>query len=379
MKPASAQNTETRLPWRADIDRSSGQNASFPPINGWAPDADRGRLSCMGALGNLGVGIVIANSSGKITLANATAKRLAQKDPQGKSLNVAPSIWGELFDASGRHIPVKRWPCIKALNGEHTVALECRFVRSDGRACDILFGSCPVKKRGSQIDGSFSSFTDFTEQKWKEDCLREVAIAGERSRLAADIHDTLVQGLNAVVLQLEALDQGFSADPEQVRAGLHRVRETAREGLVDARRSIWILSGDLPKGGDPATSLAFLARKLFADSPIRLQLHLQNCAFPLEADLRLALVRIGKEALTNVLKHSGATTVRVNLSYGRKLVRLSVMDNGRGFVEGGLTNTPGGFGLFGLRSRTEHLGGRLMIQSQADRGTHIIATIPLPG
>lgn len=379
MKPASAQNTETRLPCRADIDRFSAQNASILPIKGWAPVADNGRLSRLAALGNLGVGIVISNSRGRITLVNAAAKRLAQRDPKGKSLTLAPSIWGELFDASGRHIPVKRWPCMRALNGENTVALECRFVRSDGRARDILFGSCPVKKRGSQINGSFSSLTDLTEQKWKEASLRQVAIAGERSRLAADIHDTLVQGLNAVVLQLEAVDQGFSADPEQVRAGLRRVRETARQSLVDARRSIWILSGEVPEERDPAASLAFLARKLFADSPIRLQLRLTNCAFPLEADLRLGLARIGKEALTNVLKHSRATTVRIELSYGRKSVRLSVLDNGCGFVQGALANTPGGFGLFGLRSRTEHLGGRLMIQSQADRGTHIIATIPLPG
>jgi signal transduction histidine kinase len=334
---------------------------------------------CHDLLGNLGVGIVISNSRGTITLANAAAKRLAQRDPKGKSLTIAPSIWGELFDASGRHLPVKRWPCMRALNGENTVALECRFVRSDGRACEILFGSCPIKKRGSQIDGSFSSLTDLTEQKWNEASLREDAIAGERGRLAADIHDTLVQGLNAVVLQLGALDQGFSSDPEQLRAGLRRVRETARDSLVDARRSIWILSGGLPTEADPAASLAFLARKLFADSPIRLQLHLEDCAFRLEPDLRLGLVRIGKEALTNVLKHSRATTVRVELSYGRKSVRLTVLDNGCGFVQGSLANTPGGFGLFGLRFRTEHLGGRFMIQSQAGRGTHIVATIPLPG
>jgi signal transduction histidine kinase len=378
MRPAVADNASTGILGHGDAERLNARNCAVVLKKGSLPAADRGSLSRLAALGNLGVGIVIANSRGKITLANAAAKRLAQKDPKGKSLTVAPRIWGELFDASGRHIPAKRWPCMRALNGENTVALECRFVRSDGRACDILFGSCPVKK-GSQIDGSLSSLTDLTEQKWKEASLREVAIAGERSRLAADIHDTLVQGLNAVVLRLEALDQGFSADPEQVRAGLRRVRETARESLVDARRSIWILSGELPEEGDPAASLAFLARKLFADLPIRLQLHLKNCAFPLEADLRLGLVRIGKEALTNVLKHSRATTVRIDLSYGRKSVRLSVLDNGCGFVEGSLANTPGGFGLFGLRSRTEHLGGRLMIQSQADRGTHIIATIPLPG
>jgi signal transduction histidine kinase len=378
VRPAVADNASSGILGHADDERLNARNCAAVLKEGSLPDVDRSTLSQLMQV-NLSVGIVISDSHGKITLVNGAAKRLAQRAPRGKSLTVAPSIWGELFDASGRHIPVKRWPCMRALNGENTVALECRFLRSDGRACDILFGSCPIKKRGSQITGSFSSLTDLTEQKWKEASLREDAIAGERGRLAAEIHDTLVQGLNAVVLQLGALDQGFSADPEHVRADLRRVRETARESLVDARRSIWILSGDLPKGGDPATSLAFLARKLFADSPIRLHLHLKNCAFPLKADLRLGLVRIGKEALTNVLKHSGATTVRIDLSYGRKSVRLSVLDNGCGFVERALANTPGGFGLFGLRSRTEHLGGRLMIQSQADRGTHIIAIFPLAG
>jgi signal transduction histidine kinase len=378
MTPAVADNAWSGILGQGDAERLSARNCAVMRKKGSLPYVDRSTLSQLMRV-NLSVGIVISDSRGKITLVNGAAKRLARRAPKGKPLTLAPDIWGELFDASGRHIPVKRWPCMRALNGETTVALECRFVRSDGRACNILFGSCPIKKRGSQIDGSFSSLTDLTEQKWKEASLREGAIAGERSRLAADIHDTLVQGLDAVVLQLEALEQDVSADPEQVRAGLRRVRETARESLVDARRSIWILSGELPKEGDPAASLAFLARKLFADSPIRLQLHLKKCAFHLEADLRLALVRIGKEALTNVLKHSRATTVRMELSYGRKSVRLSVLDNGCGFVRGALANTPGGFGLFGLRSRTEHLGGRLIIQSQADRGTHIIATVPLAG
>ena len=145
-------------------------------------------------------------------------------------------------------------------------------------------------------------------------------------------------------------------------------------GGRDARRSMWALSQEPRDEGDPAVTLAFLAQRLFAGVPVLLHLHLQECA-RLASQIRLALVRIGKEALTNALKHSGATTVRVRLVRGKKEVRLSVLDNGRGFAD--LALGQGGFGLFGLRARAEHLGGKVTVLSRPGRGTRVVATVPI--
>jgi len=374
MKPAIANTGRNPSSSRAVIARfAPGKIASLAKKKNDTPGLVRSTLEQL-VLENLDVGIVVSNSRGTITLVNAAAERLGLADPRGKPLKSAPNIWGELFDGSGRRVPGKQWPCMRALDGHTTVGLECRLVHPDGSARNILFGSCPIKEAGSQIDGSFSSLVDVTEQKWQEIRLREDAVLRERARLATDIHDTLMQGVNAVILQLEVLDGELLENLEQGRARLRRIVKMARENLDDARRSMWALSQEPRDEGDPAVTLAFLAQRLFAGVPVRLHLHLQECA-RLASQIRLALVRIGKEALTNALKHSGATTVRVRLVRGKKEVRLSVLDNGRGFAE--LALGQGGFGLFGLRARAEHLGGKVTVLSRPGRGTRVVATVPI--
>lgn len=376
MKLALADKIRTGIHRHGDADQRTAQKWTVPPIKSGLPNVDQSTLSHL-MRANLGVGIVVSNSRGKITLVNAAAKRLARSAPEGKSLTVAPNIWGELFDVSERHVPVKQWPCIRALQGETTAALECRLVRPDGSACNILFGSCPIREPGPQIDGSFSTLTDVTEQKWREVSLCQEAVARERARLAAEIHDTLVQGLNATVLQLEVLHQELLENPQGARARLCRIRETARESLAEARRSMWVLSREPLAEEDPAVSLGFLARKLFGDTPIQLQLHLAKCGWRLGSEMRFDLARIGKEALTNVLKHSRATIVRIELTYSRKSARLCVLDNGCGFGGVHVGNAQGGFGLFGLKTRAERVGGKVMVQSRRGWGTRVVATVPL--
>jgi hypothetical protein len=224
------------------------------------PEVNRNTVSPL-MLADLRVGIVVSNSDGTITLANAAAKRLAQMNPEGKSLSVAPRIWGELFDPSGRRVPVHRWPCMRALQGKTTVDLECRLVRSDRSGSSILFGSCPIRKAGSQMCGSLSSLTDVTDVKQKEVSLREDAIVRERARFATDIHDTLLQGLSAVVLQFEALEPEL---PQELALKLVRIKQIARETLAETRRSIWVLSHEPADEQDPAATLGFIAEKLFS-------------------------------------------------------------------------------------------------------------------
>jgi signal transduction histidine kinase len=341
------------------------------------PGADRSTLSQVD-LANLGVGIVVSDSHGTITQVNAAAKRLSQMDPEGKALSTAPSIWGEMFDAKGRPIPVEEWPCVRALRGKTTISAECRLVRRDGSSYDILFGACPIRSAKSQIVGALSSLTDITDYKQKELAFREDAALNERSRIAADIHDTAVQGLNAVVLQLEAAEEEILANPEQARQRLRRVREIARESLAETRRSMWTLCQESFDDKHPAIALAFVAQKLFAGTPVKLQLSLGEDTRAIPTDMRIELLRIGKEALSNVLKHARATTVTLELAWLEKELRLSVLDDGQGFKSESLPSGQGGFGLFGMRTRAERLGGKLVVESRPERGTQIVAHFPLP-
>jgi len=346
-------------------------------IESGCPGADRSTLSQVD-LANLGVGIVVSDSHGTITLVNVAAKRLSQMDPEGKALSTASSIWGEMFDVKGRPIPVEEWPCARALRGKTTISAECRLVRRDGSSYDILFGACPIRSAKSQIVGALSSLTDITDYKQQEFAFREDAALNERSRIAADIHDTAVQGLNAVVLQLEAAEEEILANPEQARQRLRRVREIARESLAETRRSMWTLCQESFDHKHPAIALAFMAQKLFAGTAVKLQLSLGEDTRAIPADMRIGLLRIGKEALSNVLKHARATTVTLELAWLEKELRLSVLDDGQGFKSESLPSGQGGFGLFGMRTRAERLGGKLVVDSRPERGTQIVAHFPLP-
>src|ERR1700752_458206 len=109
-------------------------------------------------------GLMVCNSHGKITLVNAAAKQLAQVDPEGKTVYMAPSIWGEMFDQNGKHVPTAQWPCIRALRGEATSNMECRMVRHDQSTYDVLFSSSPIGVAREGL-GSINTFPDITQSK----------------------------------------------------------------------------------------------------------------------------------------------------------------------------------------------------------------------
>ncbi|MGA8343553.1 MAG: ATP-binding protein, partial [Candidatus Sulfotelmatobacter sp.] len=128
---------------------------------------------------------------------------------------------------------------------------------------------------------------------------------------------------------------------------------------------------------DPATALAFVAQKLFEGTAVKLQLSLAKDTRALPTEVRVELLRIGKEALSNVLKHARATMVTVELTCLEQELRLSVADDGRGFTSESLLGGRGGFGLFGMRRRAERLGGKLVVESRLKRGTRVVAHLPL--
>ena len=337
-------------------------------------DSDQSRLRDL-ILTNLNVGVIVSNPCGVITLANAMAKRLARENPEGKPLRDAPKLWGELFDSAGRHIPSKQWPCMRALRGQTTLGLEYRLVRPDSSACDILFDSWPFGRSRSKANGSLSSLMDISQRKRNEMGLCEDAIQRDRALLAAELHDTVLQGLTAVLLQLEKLELELQQEPEQAWVTLCRVRETARETLSEARRTMWMLSSEPSEPQDAGATLGLLAERIFSGSPMELQLHLGEGP-ELNSQLCLALVRIGKEAMTNAVKHSRATIVRVELTYRDKVVELAVVDNGRGFARAPLAPSGYGFGLRGLKIRAEQLGGKASVVSQPGQGTKVCARLP---
>ena len=206
----------------------------------------------------------------------------------------------------------------------------------------------------------------------------EDAVRRERNRIAADIHDTLSQGLSAVILQLEDAEYDFVENPKGARRKVRRTLNLACETLAAARRMMWTLCHEPIDGEDLATGLSTFARQVFAGTPVELQLSLAKGPCPLPSHARSQLLRIGKEALSNALKHARPSKVCVELAYLDEEVRLEVDDDGKGFEAGIAPSGQQGFGLCGMRARATGVGGTVTVNSQPGVGTSILALMPIP-
>jgi signal transduction histidine kinase len=190
----------------------------------------------------------------------------------------------------------------------------------------------------------------------------ESAALAERGRVARDMHDVLAHSLSALALQLEgtrllASDRG--ADPEVVEA-VERAHRLAGEGLAEARDAIAALRGEALPGPE---RLQHLAEAFAGDCTVAVV----GAPHELGSEARLAVYRTAQEALTNVLRHSAASRVDVQLTYEADGTRLVVQDDGRGApVTVGAPTAGGGYGLTGMRERAELLGGTLSAAPTAD-------------
>jgi len=204
----------------------------------------------------------------------------------------------------------------------------------------------------------------------------QLARAGERARLAREIHDTLAQGLTAIALHLEGALHHLAAHPDRARQRLERALQTARESLEEARRSVLDLRA-APLAGKPlATALRALSRAFTSETGIRVRVR-ADAASPLPLRVEAELFRIAQEALANVRRHAGATEVEIALRPAPRGVQLAVRDNGRGFDP---TAVPGDRqGIVGMRERARLLGGTLRVRSRrrAPSGTTVMASIPI--
>jgi signal transduction histidine kinase len=322
--------------------------------------------------------IVVCDTNGAIVLTNTSAKVLTQRDqdPEGKPMDFAEDIWGELLDRNGSPIAAEEWPVMRALRGESVSYEECRLVRPNG-GVDILFSASPILGLAGRIVGAVATLTDITTLKRDDALLHEQALERERSRMATHIHDTVSQSLTAITLQLQAAERELQQSPETAGIYMQSAVSVARETLADLRRCIWTLSHETLEGDDLAEALSFLAERLFDTTPVELKLSVQRESGTLPHEIRHEILWIGKEAMANILKHAHATKVHIELLCGNKKVQLCIDDNGHGFQPTPWSrNKKGSFGLISMRKRAERLGGTVEIDSQRGKGTRVVAVVP---
>lgn len=202
---------------------------------------------------------------------------------------------------------------------------------------------------------------------------REAGIDDERRRLAAEIHDTLAQGLTGIITQLQAAQD----TTDSAAAGRHveRAAALARRSLGEARRSVQNLAPQALEHSALEDALARTVETWGAESGIRADFTVTGTVEPLHDDIGATLLRITQEALANVSKHADAERVGVTVSYMDDEVSLDVRDDGCGFdPEAGSVH---GFGLRGMQSRAARIAGAVNIESEPGAGTAVSVRVPL--
>ena len=202
----------------------------------------------------------------------------------------------------------------------------------------------------------------------------------ERTRIAQDLHDTLLQGFLGTTMRLQAVSNLLPAKPGDAKENLNNVLDQIDDVLEEGRRSIWGIRASAVLDNDLAQALTLAGEDLNAAYPANFTVTIEGENHSLHPLVRDDIYRIGREALTNAFRHSRATKIEIGIEYAPKFLRIFVRDNGCGinpdFLNEGRT---GHLGLSGMREHAEKIGAEFKIWSRAESGTEVELVVPTRG
>jgi signal transduction histidine kinase/ligand-binding sensor domain-containing protein len=202
------------------------------------------------------------------------------------------------------------------------------------------------------------------------------AVVAERSRIARELHDTLMQGFSGITMEMQALVARLS--PSRDRSALEDIIRDAGACLREARRSIAGLRSAPGEETGLAAAVAQAARQLTETHDVKLKLRLATDIPRLPPDVEYNLLRIAQEAIANAVKHSAAHTIEVLMEVAQQRLRISISDDGTGFRRTEVDPAQSGhYGLIGMRERANQLGADFLVASEAGSGTTVRVELPL--
>ena len=204
----------------------------------------------------------------------------------------------------------------------------------------------------------------------------------ERSRIARDLHDTLLQSFQGAILRFRAVAYMLPDRPTDARAALEDAIDQAREAIVEGRDAVQGLRSPAAAANDIAVAIATLAETLASDSgtqnPPVFHVGVEGTPRDLPPIVHDEVYRIAGEALRNAFHHARASRIEVEIRYDQRRFRLRVRDDGKGIdaaAAGGRTYE-GHFGMAGMHERAKLVGGTMSVWSELDSGTEAELTIP---
>jgi signal transduction histidine kinase len=208
------------------------------------------------------------------------------------------------------------------------------------------------------------------------------ATRDERARIARELHDVIAHNVSVMVVQASAGEELFDSNPQGAREALRAVATTGRDALAELRRLLGVIrpgpDGEEPPAYGPQPGLAALPELLqqVRDTGLAVSLSVDGEPSELPEAASLCAYRIVQEALTNTIKHAGATGAEVGLRYASDALEVSVRDDGHGGA-GQVNGTGSGHGLIGMRERVALFGGEVEAGPAPAGGYQVIARLPL--
>jgi PAS domain S-box-containing protein len=317
----------------------------------------------------------MSDKDGKIFYQNQTGLHFTGDEPDvgssnGWTAHVHPDDLQQVLAANS-----------DAQNRRGRFSKEYRLRRADGVYRWMLDVAAPRVNGDGMFAGFIGSASDVTDQKLAQEALEKMggrlieAQEKERSRIARDLHDDICQRLALISLELEHALQGSNGTDARTKARIVDVQQHCTEVTGDLQA----LSHQLHSSKLDYLGLASALRsfcKEFSQQNVNLRFTDNNVPPRLPRDVSLCLFRVAQEALSNALKYSRDTQISVDLRGTEDDIRLEIRDAGVGFdVEEAKKHA--GLGLVSMQERVHLVNGTFSIESKRNRGTTIVAIVPL--
>jgi PAS domain S-box-containing protein len=266
-----------------------------------------------------------------------------------------------------------------ALSTGQRLDTEMRTRRADGEYRWLLHRIVPKYNEKGAVVKYYGTSVDIEDRKRAEEAVLEQRVL-ERSRIARELHDTLLQNFQGTLLLLQTAANLLDEGPAKKQLGY--ALDRAERALAEGRGAIHGLRLGPAEADDLAATLRTLGEQLAASdwgsTPAVFQMQVEGVPQHLRPTVRHEVFSIGSEALRNAFRHSGAARVKLELRYSGEKFELAVIDDGKGvdptvLAKGG---AEGHFGLSGLRERAKIIAGDLTVWSEPGRGTRVQLSIP---
>ncbi len=296
-----------------------------------------------------------------------------------------------LYSSDGNGIDKAKVIFEKFVNGSTIVDEEVQMTTKKKKDIWVSITVEPVKDDGGRIIESRSMVTNITDRKESEEelsiyrnKLRELSShiqdlqEEERSRIAREIHDELGQNLTSINMDIEYLKSRGqeSADPDILKR-LKTLGRLVNHTIKTTRRISQELRPGILDDLGLKSAIEWQVSNFKKRSESEYKLNLKGNDENLSKEQTTTLFRITQESLTNIVRHAGATIIKIDLKIGNPSIKLEIKDNGKGISKNKSKNHNASFGIFGMKERASILGGELKIVSAPEEGTSIVVELPI--